>query len=185
MTIAFGAVTTIILCIRLLYKRFFSTKQRLGIDDWTILLASPIGIPSIAMTIFGLTANGLGEDMWGLQPSSLVAFGLYFYIIEILYVLLMTIVKLSLSFFYLDIFPGRQPDVFFGPLYQWTKHDFKTIPRPQGQCYNINVAGWVNAALTVISDIWLLAIPLTQIKQLNLHWKKKAAAGLMFMTGTM
>ncbi|KAJ6436627.1 hypothetical protein O9K51_10874 [Purpureocillium lavendulum] len=107
MTIAFGAVTTIILCIRLLYKRFFSTKQRLGIDDWTILLASPIGIPSIAMTIFGLTANGLGEDMWGLQPSSLVAFGLYFYIIEILYVLLMTIVKLSLSFFYLDIFPGQ------------------------------------------------------------------------------
>ncbi|KAJ6436373.1 C6 zinc finger domain-containing protein [Purpureocillium lavendulum] len=101
MTIAFGAVTTIILCIRLLYKRFFSTKQRLGIDDWTILLASPIGIPSIAMTIFGLTANGLGEDMWGLQPSSLVAFGLYFYIIEILYVLLMTIVKLR------DIYNAR------------------------------------------------------------------------------
>lgn len=48
---------------------------------------------------------------------------------------------------------------------------------------NINASGWANAAITLASDIWLLAIPLSQIRKLRLDWKKKAGATLMFLTG--
>ena len=209
MIIAFGVVTTVIVCIRLLFKQYFSTKQRLGIDDWTVLLATtPIGIPTIATAAFGLTAHGLGKDIWGLQPSGLVAFGLYFYIIQILYILIMTLIKLTLSLFYLDIFPGRiirrllwgtvafhiAYGVAFGvgiifwcsPIsYQWTQYDFTNGPQAQGHCIDINAAGWASAAIGVASDIWLLAIPLSQVKKLKLHWKKKIGAAVMFMTGAL
>jgi hypothetical protein len=31
----------------------------------------------------------------------------------------------------------------------------------------------------------MLAIPLAQLKTLNLHWKKKIGVGLMFCVGTL
>lgn len=40
------------------------------------------------------------------------------------------------------------------------------------------------AAVSIGLDLWMLAIPLSQLPGLKLHWKKKVSVGLMFFVGT-
>lgn len=208
MIVAMSCVTMTIVTTRLLYKQFFSVGKRLNSEDWTIVVAILLGVPSVALTIFGLTAHGLGKDLWGLSRSDLVAFGRSFYAIQIIYILLMLLLKLTLTFFYLNIFTGRkvrvllQGTVAFHVLaaiaftialifqcipinYQWRKYDFENDTAIQGHCINVNAGAWANSAVSVASDLWLLAIPLSQVYKLQLHWKKKLGAAIMFFTGVM
>ncbi|KAJ6445375.1 extracellular membrane protein, 8-cysteine region, CFEM [Purpureocillium lavendulum] len=207
MNLTLGALTTVFVFTRLIYKQFFSRNQRLGRDDWTILVTIVLGALSIAIMVFGLTAHGMGRDIWGLAPSDVRTFALYFYIMEMLYLTLMTLVKLTLNFFYLDIFSGPTIrrllwgtvafHVAFGvafvvkvvfqcsPIrFYWEQYDFSRGPAT-GWCININASGWAYAAIGVAVDVWLLALPLSQIRKLNLHWKKKVGAALMFLTGAL
>lgn len=203
-----GTIAASTVGIRLIFKQFCSSRQRLGCDDWTILTAVPLGVTSIVLTIAGLTAHGLGQDLWGISQSDLKQFGIYFYIMQILYIVLMAQIKVTLCLFYLSIFSGtRIRYLLWGTVafhvaftmafvigiifqctpirYQWDKYDFTNGPLRGGHCININAAGWANGAISVASDIWLLAIPLSQIRQLKLHWKKKVGVALMFLTGAM
>lgn len=67
----------------------------------------PISLPSVFILIFGLMANGLGVDIWGLTLANVMAFGRFFYVIQLLYVLLLTLIKLTLTFFYRNLFIGQ------------------------------------------------------------------------------
>lgn len=208
MVLTLGSIAASTVGIRLLFKQFCSARQRLESDDWTILSAIPLGLSCIVLTVAGLTAHGLGRDLWGVSHDDLLAFGRYFYVIQIIYIVLMAQIKLTLCFFYLNIFSGPiirrllWGTVVFHVLftvafvvgiifqctpiqYQWEKFDFTDGPLRGGHCININAAGWANGAISVASDFWLLAIPLSQVRRLKLHWKKKASVALMFLTGAM
>ncbi|OAA78414.1 Extracellular membrane protein, CFEM domain protein [Akanthomyces lecanii RCEF 1005] len=208
MIVAITCVTLPIVTARLVYKQFFSISKRLNTEDWTIVLAILLGLPSVALTIFGLTAHGLGTDLWGLSSADLVAFGRSFYAIQVIYILLMLLVKLTLTFFYLNIFSGHRVRILlwgtiafhimaaaaFGialifqclPIsYQWNKYNYINDPSLEGHCINVNAGAWANSAVSVASDIWLLAIPLSQLYKLQLHWKKKLGAAIMLFTGVI
>lgn len=117
-------------------------------------------------------------------------------------------IKLALTLFYLSIFFGRTIVILLWatiavhisgavafcigivfqctPIrYQWERYNYANNTLVEAHCININAAGWAHAAISVASDIWMLALPLSQLKKLNLHWKKKLGAALMFCTGTM
>lgn len=206
MNVALGLTTGGVAIVRLFFKRFLSSSRRFSPDDWVILATLFIGLPSLIVLTFGLTANGLGKDVWALERAELVDFGLYFLICEVLYVALMALIKLAFSLFYLAIFPGKRVrillwatvafQIMFGlafvikdavqcspPSYYWARYGDDASAR--GHCINVNVSGWVNAAVGVAIDVLLLAIPLFQIRKLQLHWKKKILAGIMFMTGAL
>ncbi|KAG5931167.1 hypothetical protein E4U53_001930 [Claviceps sorghi] len=199
-----GGLVILAIISRLSFKRFFSTTRRLGCEDWTILGATVTALTSSMTQTFFLVPSGLGRDIWTLDIPHLVRFGLFFYIMEIMYLVLITLVKICLSLFYLNVFPGRGIrkllwitvgfHVAFGlafilktvfqcsPVeYSWTRYDGN--PATRGRCINIHVSGWANAVLGVLADIWLIALPLTQLQKLQLHWKKKVGAAIMFMTG--
>ena len=204
------AMTIVLVCfisVRVVFLQFF-TQRRLRAADWTVIAAIPLGLATVALTIFGLTAHGLGVDIWGLQASQATAFGRYFYAVQLLYVLLVTLIKLALTLFYLSIFFGRTIVILLWatiavhiagavafcigivfqctPIrYQWERYNYANNPLVEGHCININAAGWAHAAISVASDIWMLALPLSQLQKLNLHWKKKLGAALMFFTGAM
>ncbi|KAJ6786621.1 hypothetical protein PWT90_10656 [Aphanocladium album] len=190
---------------RLGYKLFFSVSRRFDSADWTILAATILCLPSIAVNV-GMALHGLGKDVWGVSPHNLRIFGMYFYVIQILYPILVGLIKISLTLFYLTLFPDRTirrllwATVCFHVLftisytlvitfqclpigYRKAAYDLKEAGRANGHCMDINASGWANGALTVATDVWLLAIPLSQIRKLKLHWKKKAGAILMFLTG--
>lgn len=55
----------------------------------------------------------------------------------------------------------------------------------EGRCININALGWANAIISIVLDLWILALPLSQLRSLRMHWKKKLAVALMFIVGTL
>lgn len=39
--------------------------------------------------------------------------------------------------------------------------------------------------MSIALDLWILAIPLWQLRSLKMHWKKKVGVALMFCVGTL
>jgi hypothetical protein len=53
-----------------------------------------------------------------------------------------------------------------------------------GKCMSSPIA-WSNAAISIALDLWMLALPLSQIVGLQLHWKKKFGVAMMFAVGLL
>lgn len=203
-SITMCTVTGILVIIRLIFKLFYSYQRVMRSDDWVILISVLVGLPCTVLNTVGLTNHGLGKDVWTLLPSTITEFARYFFIQQILYLFLMTSIKISLLCFYLTIFPGRTTRrvlwitvavcVAFGvsfiflSIFQCTPIRFYWMQYAQaadGKCLNINLLGWINGAVSVGIDVWMIGIPLFQIKKLELHWKKKIGAAIMFLTGAL
>ncbi|KAL6807467.1 putative PTH11-type G-protein coupled receptor protein [Trichoderma sp. SZMC 28013] len=204
MNIASGVVTIILVLVRLFFKRYLSDNGQIGPDDWVIFVAIIISVPAIVINQVGLVGHGIGKDIWTLPAPELPLFAKFFFIGEIFYFVQMSLVKLSLSLFYLYVFPGPNIrrlligtaifNVVFGvvfvitamtqciPLdYYWAQ--YYDHP-PEGRCFNLNGFAWANAGLGLAVDVWMIILPLIQIKRLNLHWKKKIGVVVMFILGT-
>jgi hypothetical protein len=151
-----------------------------------------------------MTPNGLGRDVWTLTTTEISQFVLYFYVSEILYLAGISLVKLSISLFYLHLFSTIvAPAVLWatvifnvlyglifvtGAIFQCTPVDFywmQYLDATDGHCININLFGWLNAAIGLIIDIWMLILPMSQVLPLKLHWKKKVGVAIMFLLGAL
>ncbi|KAH8880915.1 hypothetical protein GQ53DRAFT_668892, partial [Thozetella sp. PMI_491] len=198
--VAIAIVTDFFVLLRVGYKYFIG--QQFWWDDYLVVLLMLVGIPSVVITTNGTTLNGLGRDVWKLTPTEITNFIYYFYFMEILYFIMLTLLKLTLLFFYLKIFPAdnvRQLTwVTIGlttvwglsfvliavfqcsPVsYYWTRWDGLHT----GTCLNINAIGWANAVISIILDGWMLYIPLWQVLKLQLTWRRKAGVIAMFVVG--
>lgn len=65
--------------------------------------------------------------------------------------------------------------------YAWTHWDSEN----QGSCINVNAGSWSHAALNIVFDLVVLALPSLQLVRLRLNysWQDKVQIGLMFSTG--
>lgn len=176
----------------------------LGMDDWFCLLSTLVGVPCTAIACHGLAPNGLGRDVWTLPFDTITRFGRFFYIMEVFYFAMVTLLKTTFLFFYLRIFrtvgtrrilwATQIINALFGvafvfaaafqcsPVsYFWTKWDGEH----EGKCININALAWANAIVSIILDFWMLAIPLSKLPKLQLHWKRKVGVALMFCVGAL
>ena len=205
MSIGLGAITVCLVIVRILFKLFGSATQTLGPDDKVILGTLLLRISCTIINVRGLAAHGLGKDVWMLPPNELTTFVMWLYIMEVLYLTELSLIKLSLSLFYLCIFPGTNTrrllwctailNALFGvafvitAIFQCSPIDYWWMQYADnagsGKCININAMAWSNAAISVAIDILMIAIPLSQIPKLRLHWRKKIGVAIMFMTGTL
>lgn len=196
----FGTVSGLFVLQRIAYKLWFNVG--LGGDDWMTVATILVGIPSTVIGVYRVSDHGLGRDIWTLTPLQITNFGLFFWIMEILYFLEVSMLKLSLLLFYIRIFPGKSVRGLlwatfaacsaFGisfalvAVFQCTPVKFyweKWDGEHKGTCLNINSIAWSNAAISIAIDIWVLAIPLWQLKSLNLDWRRKVGVGMMFCIG--
>ncbi|ROT43748.1 CFEM domain-containing protein [Sodiomyces alkalinus F11] len=199
---AMAVTAAIFLVIRFVYKIFMAHVE-LGMDDWIILAAAISMIPSAVITVHGSAANGLGRDIWTLEPEQITKVLMYFYCMAFLYFAQVALVKLSIISFFMRIFPARETQrLLWGTFifttvygaafvltaifqcwpvhYFWTKWD----GLHEGSCASANAISWSNAAINIALDLWMLAVPLWQVRSLQLHWKKKIGVALMFVVGT-
>ncbi|KAK0387817.1 hypothetical protein NLU13_4062 [Sarocladium strictum] len=195
-------ITGVFVITRFAYKIFFA-KLPLGMDDWFVLATMVAACPSAIITVNGVTANGLGRDIWTLTATQITHVLRYFYIMAWLYFTQVTLVKLSIITFYMRIFPAKGVQrVLWGTFiftvlwglafvltaifqcqpihYFWNKWD----GLHKGTCLSTNAISWSNAAINIALDLWILAVPLWQLRELHLHWKKKIGVAFMFCIGT-
>jgi hypothetical protein len=201
----FGTISGGAVVLRLWAKLITKSDQSsLWFDDLFIVITLFSGIPGSVLNVHGLTANGLGKDIWTVKFKQITDFIYVFYIMEILYFAQVSLVKLSILLFYLRIFPGtgvRRPiwltigfDAMFGTIlfflaifqcrpisFYWKRWDGEH----PGKCFNVNAMAFANAGISIVLDFWMLGLALSQILYLNLHWKKKLAVAVMFSVGTL
>ena len=201
--IVLGVITAVIVLLRLAFK-LFVVKSGLKLDDWFILATLFAGIPNTVILVVGTIAHGLGRDVWTLPFNEITTFVKFFFVMEVEYFVIVALLKLSLLFFYLNIFQFSSVrrvlwatiafDILWGiafvivafvqctPLsFYWNNWDHDH----EGTCLNVNAIGWANAAISIALDLWMLAIPLSQLPALKLHWKKKIGVAMMFFVGTL
>ncbi|KAL7942695.1 putative PTH11-typeG-protein-coupled receptor [Trichoderma barbatum] len=199
-TIVLGVISGVVVALRIGSK--IAMRIEFAKDDWAILVTLFCGIPSSIMNVRGTGGNGEGKDIWTLPFDMITRFGIYFYVLEILYFAQVMLLKMTLLFFYLNIFPGRARKLLWGTVifngiygiafmflaafqcspvsHFWTGWDGEQ----KGGCLNSNAIGWANAAISIALDLWMIAIPMWQIRNLNLHWKKKIGVAVMLLVGT-
>ncbi|KAH9217069.1 hypothetical protein DL95DRAFT_263739, partial [Leptodontidium sp. 2 PMI_412] len=196
----FGVCSGVAVLLRF-YSRWKSA-QEFWYDDYSIIFLMFIGIPGTVMNVQGLTYNGLGLDIWRVGFRQITDFIHVFFAMELLYFGQIGAVKMSILFFYLRLFPGPTfrkwvwGTIIFNALFTvlfvligllqcqpirfyWKRWDNEH----KGACMNINALGWANAAISIALDVWMLALPMTQLVNLNLHWKKKLSVAAMFGVG--
>ncbi|RFU78918.1 pth11-typeg- -coupled receptor [Trichoderma arundinaceum] len=199
-TIVLGVISGVVVAVRIGSK--IAMRMDFAPDDWAIMVTLACGIPSSVMNVRGTGGNGEGKDIWTLPFDMITRFGIYFYVLEILYFVQVMMLKMTLLFFYLNIFPGSARKLLWATVvlngifgvtfillavfqcnpisHFWTGWDGEHA----GSCLNSNAIGWANAATSIALDLWMIAIPLWQIRKLNLHWKKKVGVAVMLLVGT-
>ncbi|KAI4596754.1 hypothetical protein KJ359_005096 [Pestalotiopsis sp. 9143b] len=140
---------------------------------------------------------------WMLDNYDNITYILYlYYWDEILYLFVVPATKISILCFYLRIFPRREfrigAWVLIGAnvLYFFAFEIitiFQCTPIPgawlewdgtyEAACRDVNLQAWVAAAVCIVLDVALIALPMPELWNLNLSLKKKVQVMLMFAVG--
>jgi hypothetical protein len=199
-----AVISAACMLLRIVYKAVAFGVGEIGGDDYAVIAAVLAGVPTVVIIDRGIVTNGLGKDVWTVPFEHVINFARWLYILEILYFLLIAIVKLTLLFFFLRIFPKPLIrkllwatiafTVLYGisfsitaifqcsPIsYYWLQY----AEEGSGKCVNINALAWTNAIISIILDIWMLILPLYEVFHLQLSWRNKISVALMFFVGTL
>jgi hypothetical protein len=171
MSTALASLAAIAVIIRLVHKRFFASGVRtLWFDDWFIILTMVTYVPSAYFNV-SMVEAGLGRDIWTLTSDQITDFLKIFWIGAVLYFAEVFLLKLSILFFYMRIFPfvgiGRLLwatvvvntiwglTFVFLAIFQCTPIDYVwTIGTgTEGHCLDIGVVSWVHAAISIALDL--------------------------------
>ncbi|KAL5116017.1 hypothetical protein ACEQ8H_006135 [Pleosporales sp. CAS-2024a] len=202
--IAMITISAVFITVRIGHKLMWSNHAQLGLDDLFIVLTFLTLLPNAVCVDLKLLPNGLGRDIWTLQFYEVTEYLKYFYVGEITYLATLPILKMSFLFFYKRIFPARTVQrviigtIVFNTLWGFVivmVAIFSCIPisyfwnvwdhEHKGYCINMTAMNWANAFMSIILDVWMLAIPLSQLINLKLSALKKWGVILMFCLGTL
>ncbi|MCJ1470863.1 hypothetical protein MMC07_009510 [Pseudocyphellaria aurata] len=176
--------------------------HNVGWDDYTILLAQFMNILNLIFQILAVQ-HGLGRHMYFLPFQNIVDVGLYYHVIEVLYVLAAGVIKISACLFLLRIMNRGTTNVLRWSLYilmgvllvlssgtaiviliQCIPVQAGWDPRIKGKCWSypqILVVGYTQNAWGILSDLACAGFPIIILRKLQIDTRNKYA--LYFIMG--
>ncbi|KAH7346841.1 hypothetical protein BKA65DRAFT_285169 [Rhexocercosporidium sp. MPI-PUGE-AT-0058] len=195
------ATAAVVAVLLRFYSKWKST-QEFWYDDYSIIFLMVTTILSSVIAVKGATGNGLGLDIWRVSFRQITDFLHVFYSMELLYFTQLGALKMAILFFYLRLFQGPSirkliwGTIIFNAiltLFFFILGLFQCRPMSffwkgwdnehEGKCINVQAMAWSVAATSIALDLWLLWLPITQLVNLTLHWKKKLGVASMFGVG--
>lgn len=177
----------------------YCLHQSYRLDDWFILGAA---VTDAVFTGFGIAfeRHGFGEHVWEINVDMIPQLLYWFYLCEVFYVITISLIKLSVMTFYLQVFPTRSfriqcwavmafcvASAFAFLLvtifqchpisYVWNKNI------RGGKCVNFNLATWVNGGVNILQDILIVGLPISEVRTLKLGRRQKVGLYAMFGLG--
>ncbi|KAH8751071.1 hypothetical protein F5883DRAFT_608593 [Diaporthe sp. PMI_573] len=169
-----------------------------GPDDTTIVIAF------ISNKQYTANQNGLGMDIWFVPFNQITNFLQISFVFEVLYTITIGIIKISITFLYLRLFPDRRIRRFLWatqifnvtlvgvfvivdlaqcqPMsYFWDMWDGEHV----GRCINIYAMAWAHAIINIVLDVWMLALPASQVWGLKMPFRRKFGVMVMFGLGIL
>ncbi|KAE9364028.1 hypothetical protein N431DRAFT_550668 [Stipitochalara longipes BDJ] len=192
-----GPVTLLAVATRL-YSRYTISKT-FGADDYLILAAGSIYTGTIVLYIFNTTL-GFGKHSWNIDPLNIKVLLLIFYIGELSYLTCITLIRLSILFFYLRIFMKRRfrvtvwiTIIFVGAsglafliaaLLQCVPISGVFDRSILSKCLDLNAVAFSNAGIGITQDVIILVLPFPEVIHLTMIARKKIILILMFLLGS-
>ncbi|KAL3474065.1 integral membrane protein [Aspergillus californicus] len=197
---AVGICAVLFVVLRV-YTRLVIAKLEIGLDDWATILLGCCVVPVNTGSIL-LGKAGLGKDMWTLEFSSITRILYLFYIQELLYMTCISLTKICFLLFYLRIFPSDRirrvikiscavtgcywMAFMFAfafqcspPSFNWTGWDGEHV----GTCVETNTLVVAAAALNIVLDAWVIALPIPRVLNLQASITTKLQVIFMFSVG--
>jgi hypothetical protein len=159
-------------------------------------------VPKVADIVFlEVSALGFGSHLWSLKDGALLQILRLFYVSEIIYVVVLALIKVSIVTMYLRIFWAYRPFyiacyvVLTFILLSSSIITILTILSCQpveffwdrdiagGSCLNITALAYANSGLAVLHDLIIIILPIFMLWNLQMSRKKKVFIGVMFALG--
>ncbi|TQN66646.1 hypothetical protein CSHISOI_08837 [Colletotrichum shisoi] len=166
-------------------------------------------LASCLHSLFQLTKDpfwpmGSGKDIWTLQPHEIIDFLKILFVTELFYTTTIALIKASKLFSFRRIFPSllfreavwatlglnaASAMLYFILIFvqccplsvYWLGGD-REHP---GVCVNFDELVLWHAGFNILSDVWMLILPLTRLYKLNFGPKKKIGVMLIFRVGIL
>ncbi|KAJ5174937.1 uncharacterized protein N7482_000814 [Penicillium canariense] len=197
---AVGLWVLLFVALRIL-TRLVITKLEAGWDDWATILLSCFVVPVNIGSIM-LGKAGLGKDIWTIEFSNITRILHIFYIQELVYIACITLTKICFLLFYLRIFPSERMrrvikvsclvTVCYGITFIFALA-FQCWPiehtwygwdgQHPGKCVQNHTLVVVAAALNIVLDAWVIALPIPKVLELQASITTKLQVVLMFSVG--
>ncbi|KAN0115222.1 hypothetical protein V8E51_004766 [Hyaloscypha variabilis] len=194
-----GTLALVAVTLRI-YSRC-TIAQSLGADDWTVLVAAAMLVASIVLLVFDGLNNGIGRHVWDVSPSLLVPALKVFYALEVLYITLVNLIKVSILLFYLRVFPNawfRTADLITLAIVvtSWVGIIIPTIFQcnpisgvwdvlQHGNCVDLHAFTYTTGGLFIALDVIILILPIPCLVKLKMDRKKKINVIFMFSIGVV
>ncbi|KAK2027494.1 hypothetical protein LX32DRAFT_620704 [Colletotrichum zoysiae] len=192
-TVALLVITTIFVGLRVYVRALVIRKW--GIDD-TVLLSSFLVVLFHDVMMCLATRIGFGKHFWTLSFKTILKSQKYSMLIIILYNVAFTTVKIAFLFQYRRIFPLPKVELIcnigiafltlFGiSLVISTGITYSMYFGNQHWDSPLNILGWwlTNAAIHLITDIFIFLLPMPLLSRLKLHRLQKSALLASFFLG--
>ncbi|KAI0137049.1 CFEM domain-containing protein [Xylariales sp. AK1849] len=198
--VTFGALGLLTFALRCT-ARLHLGAQSWGLDDWAMCLVMCFMIPLCVLSV-PLSQHGLGLDMWNVDFDDITSILYLYFFDEMLYIAALAFTKVSILLFYLKVFPKRSFRICAYVLialnicyavgyvlvliFQCSPIDGAWLSwdgEYSSQCISINVLGWSAAAINIALDLATIILPLPELFQLSMSWKRKVQILLMFAVG--
>ncbi|WYZ42468.1 hypothetical protein EsH8_VI_000167 [Colletotrichum jinshuiense] len=190
-------VTFPIVALRLLSRWIIAS--RLEIDDWMTLATAAI----LAATLGCVVASadlGFGLHYWNVNPANAQRIIQLYYAVQMLYIVVLILAKLSIIALYARVFPNRKFQLLnklvfvflvghglvflFVIMFECTPIAAIWDRTLERKCVNLNAVAMASAILSIVEDIVILVMPVQQLSKLQLGTKKKFAVGFMLSLGS-
>ncbi|KAF2170577.1 hypothetical protein M409DRAFT_51594 [Zasmidium cellare ATCC 36951] len=189
---------------RFVYRHPYMKGNGYGFDDWILLLAMSIMIPQQALLSVMLD-QGLGRDIWTLEPNAITRILYYFWISEYFYNFVMCLEKISILLMYLRIWTAISVDaarfrlicfILLGILsttaitmtivvtFQCTPIDYawhRWDGEHNGSCINTNAMIYTGAALNISYDLSVYCLPIPRLFKTQMSTRKKWGIAVIFL----
>jgi len=197
-------IATLALIVRFA-ARWYIQNSSIGWDDWIILLAWVGLLPSTAL-VQVMTYNGMGKDIWNVEPHGIALMLKLFYIEQYIYQLVIVATKISIVLLYLRIFPKEVSQRF--QYISWSVIAgllaylvgfyiyFAVECRPisffwhqwdgehEGSCPGTQSAVYANSAFNIFFDIVVFFLPVPKLMRLQVRdTRRKIGVVLTFLVG--
>ncbi|KAH6665358.1 integral membrane protein [Plectosphaerella plurivora] len=193
-SIAVTSMFTILRCV----SRYLVTSG-LWWDDWLIIVAT-LSLIALCSIQIAETRIALGLHYWNINPANAILAFQLFYSAQVTYILVQVTSKVAILLLFWRIFPNRQfRRIVWGCIIFLVSHGFvflglvifqcspirsvwdKTIP---STCMGLKAISAAGAALAILEDLVILILPVGQVFELQLTYRKKLAVIFMFSIGS-
>lgn len=178
----------------------FQMTGKLWSDDWTAIVATTILMGGSSLVLASADL-GFGLHFWDIYVSKATQLLQMFYSIEILYTWVKLLAKASIIFLYMRVFTARwfrwacygcltyccmSLVIFtFVLAFQCTPVEAVWNRFVMGKCVDVNAVGYIAAVLSVIEDLVLIALPMPELRKLQISSQKRIGVGLMFALASL